>query len=109
MHYIENKTFDELKVGDQAEITRELGKQDIELFAVMSGDVNPAMVDEAAQSDDIHQTVGRAMWGGSLISHILGRQLPGPGTQFIGQTLQFKHGVSVGDTLTASCTVTMGR
>ena len=106
MDFIENRTFDEINVGDSASLVKTLTYDEIRLFAVMLGDVNPAMVDEAAQSDDIHQTVGRAMWGGSLISHILGRQLPGPGTQFIGQTLQFKHGVSVGDTLTASCTVT---
>lgn len=42
MQYIENKTFDELNVGDRAELTRTLRKEDIELFAVMSGDVNPA-------------------------------------------------------------------
>jgi hypothetical protein len=42
MQFIENKTFDELKIGDLAEITRTLHRQDIELFAVMSGDVNGA-------------------------------------------------------------------
>ena len=41
MQFIENKTFDELKVGDTAELKRTLRKQDIELFAVMSGDFNP--------------------------------------------------------------------
>ncbi|MBV9237696.1 MAG: enoyl-CoA hydratase, partial [Xanthobacteraceae bacterium] len=47
MQYIENKTFDELNIGDRAELTRTLRKEDVELFAVMSGDVNPAHVDEA--------------------------------------------------------------
>jgi phosphate acetyltransferase/phosphate butyryltransferase len=76
MDFIENRTFDEINVGDSASLIKTLTYDEIRLFAVMSGDVNPAMVDEAAQSDDIHQLVGRAMWGGSLISHILGRQLP---------------------------------
>lgn len=105
MEFIENRTFDEINVGDSASLVKTLTYDEIRLFAVMSGDVNPQMVDDAAQSDDIHQMVGRAMWGGALVSHILGRQLPGPGTQFIGQTLQFKHHVVIGDTLTATCTV----
>ena len=45
MQFIENKTFDEIAVGDKAELTRTLKAEDIELFAVMSGDVNPAHVD----------------------------------------------------------------
>ena len=55
MEYIENRTFDELRVGDSASLVRGLTQHDIELFAVMSGDVNPAHVDEAfAQSDVFH-------------------------------------------------------
>ena len=51
MQYIENKTFDELQVGDTAQLTRTLKQQDIELFAVMSGDVNPAHVDAEYRQD----------------------------------------------------------
>ena len=46
MEYIENKTFDEINVGDSASLTRILTMNDINLFAVMSGDINPAHVDE---------------------------------------------------------------
>ena len=107
MDFIENRTFDEINIGDHATLTKTLTYDEIRLFSAMSGDINPSMVDRSfAESDDIHQTVGRAMWGGALISHILGRQLPGPGTQFIGQTLQFTHGVQLGDTITATCSVT---
>lgn len=107
MDFIENHTFDEIAIGDSASLTKTLTYDEIRLFSAMSGDVNPSMVDQTfAESDDIHQTVGRAMWAGALISHILGRQLPGPGTQFIGQTLQFTHGVQLGDTITATCSVT---
>ena len=45
MQFIENKTFAELAIGDTATLVRTLGQEDIELFAVMSGDVNPAHVD----------------------------------------------------------------
>ncbi len=107
MDFIENLTFDELAIGASATLTKTLTYDEIRLFSAMSGDINPSMVDQSfAESDDIHQLVGRAMWGGALISHILGRQLPGPGTQFMGQTLQFTQGVQLGDTITARCTIT---
>ena len=62
MQYIENKTFDEIAVGDSAEIVRTLKREDIELFAVMSGDVNPAHVDEEfAKSDLFHKVIAHGM------------------------------------------------
>ena len=62
MQYIENKTFDEIEVGQSAELVRTLTRQDIELFAVMSGDVNPAHVDEEfAQSDLFHKVIAQGM------------------------------------------------
>jgi phosphate acetyltransferase len=101
MQFIENKTFDELEIGDGAGITRTLGKQDIELFAVMSGDVNPAHVDEEyAKSDAFHKVIAHGMWGGALISAVLGTELPGPGTIYLNQTLSFRHPVGIGDTVT---------
>ncbi|HMN38789.1 MAG TPA: bifunctional enoyl-CoA hydratase/phosphate acetyltransferase [Hyphomicrobium sp.] len=106
MQYIENKTYEELKVGDHAEITRTLHKQDIELFAIMSGDVNPAHVDaEFARSDPFHKVIAHGMWGGSLISAVIGTQLPGPGTIYLDQSLSFRRPVGLGDTVTVRITV----
>ncbi len=106
MQYIENKTYDELKVGDQAEITRTLRKDDIELFAVLSGDVNPEHVDENfARSDVFHKVIAHGMWGGALISAVLGTELPGPGTIYVDQTLHFRKPVGVGDTVTVRVSV----
>lgn len=103
---IENRTFDEMEVGDTARLERTLTWRDIELFAVMSGDVNPAHVDEEyARSDRFHGIVAHGMWGASLISTLLGTRLPGPGTIYLGQTLFFRHPVSIGDTITVSVTV----
>jgi acyl dehydratase len=103
---IENRTFDELEVGEIAELERTLTWQDIELFAVMSGDVNPAHVDEEyARSDPFHAIVAHGMWGGSLISTLLGTRLPGPGTIYLEQTLFFRRPVTIGDTVTVSVTV----
>lgn len=106
MQFIENKTFDEIKVGDSAAITRSLHKQDIELFAVMSGDVNPAHVDEEfARSDLFHKVIAHGMWGGALISALLGTELPGPGTIYLDQSLSFLKPVGLGDTITVQVTV----
>ena len=106
MQYIENKTFDELNVGDRAELTRTLRKEDIELFAVMSGDVNPAHVDEAfAKTDQFHKVIAHGMWGGALISAVLGTELPGPGTIYLNQSLSFRRPVGLGDTVTVRVTV----
>lgn len=104
---IENQTFDEMKVGDSASLVRALSKEDIELFAVMSGDVNPAHVDEEyARSDMFHKIIAHGMWGASLISTLLGTRLPGPGTIYLDQTLAFHRPVALGDTITVSVTVT---
>jgi len=105
MDYIENKTFDEIKVGDSASLSRTLTADDVKLFAVMSGDVNPAHVDEEfARSDLFHKIVAQGMWGGALISTVLGTELPGPGTIYLGQTLKFTKPVGLGDTVIATVT-----
>jgi acyl dehydratase len=101
--FIENRTFDEIAVGDSASLVRVLARRDIELFAVMSGDVNPAHVDpEFAKDDMFHQLIAHGMWGGALISTVLGTELPGPGTIYLSQTLRFRHPVAIGDTITVS-------
>ena len=64
MAFIENRTFDELKIGDSASLKRTLTPKDIELFSVMSGDVNPAHVDaEYAKDDMFHKIIAQGMWG----------------------------------------------
>ncbi len=108
MEMIENRTFDELEVGASASLVRTLTAEDIELFAVMSGDVNPAHVDEEfAKSDMFHEVIAHGMWGGSLISTVLGTQLPGPGTIYLGQTFRFRRPVGIGDTVTVKVTVAL--
>jgi len=103
---IENRTFDEIEVGDAAALEHTLSWRDIELFAVMSGDVNPAHVDEEyARTDMFHHIVAHGMWGASLISTLLGTRLPGPGTIYLEQTLRFRHPVSIGDTIKVSVAV----
>ena len=103
---IENKTFDEINVGDSAFILRHLTMGDVKLFAAISGDVNPAHVDEDyAKSSRFHEIIAHGMWGGTLISTVLGTKLPGPGTIYLGQTLRFLKPVKLGDVIRVIVTV----
>lgn len=103
---ITNKTYDEIKIGESATLTRTLTKQDIQLFAMVTGDMNPAHLDESyAKTDIFHQIVGHGMWTASMFSVLLGMQLPGPGTLYLSQTLKFLKPVHLGDTITASVKV----
>ncbi len=105
--YIENRTYEEIQVGDTSVLTRTLRPEDIQLFAIMSGDVNPAHVDpEYARSSMFHEVIAHGMWGGALISTVLGTEFPGPGTIYISQTLKFSRPVKVGDTITITLTCT---
>ncbi|HEY0266626.1 MAG TPA: bifunctional enoyl-CoA hydratase/phosphate acetyltransferase [Rhizomicrobium sp.] len=104
---LENRTFDEIAVGDSASLSRTVSQEDIELFAVISGDVNPAHLDPVyAATDMFHKIVAQGMLEAGLISAVLGTKLPGPGTIYLGQDLRFLHPVSIGDRITATLTVT---
>ncbi len=101
----ENRTFDEIAIGESASSVRTLTQEDIELFALVSGDVNPALLDPAyAETDLFHRIIVHGMWGGALISAVLGTKLPGPGTIYLSQELHFRAPVGIGDTITTSVT-----
>ncbi|GAN76551.1 bifunctional enoyl-CoA hydratase/phosphate acetyltransferase [Acidisphaera rubrifaciens] len=103
---IENRTFDEIAIGETAQITRTVTQQDIDLFAVVTGDVNPAHMDPAyAATDMFHHVIAHGMLGAGLISSVLGTRLPGPGTIYLSQELRFRRPVSIGDAITATLTV----
>jgi phosphate butyryltransferase len=105
-NFIENRTFDELAIGDTASLSHTVTQRDIDLFATVTGDVNPAHVDAAfAATDMFHHVIIHGMWGAGLISAALGTKLPGPGTIYLGQDLRFRFPVSIGDTITATLTV----
>jgi phosphotransacetylase/acyl dehydratase len=105
MDYIENRTFDSIQIGDSAHLVRRLTLEDIKLFAVISGDANPAHMDrDYARSSRFHDIIAHGLWGGSLISAVLGMQLPGPGTIYLGQNLRFHRPVRIGDQLTVTVT-----
>lgn len=97
-----NRTFDQLQIGDRAELVREVGPDDITLFAAVSGDNNPAHVDAAfAAGGPFGHVVAHGMWTAALVSAVLGTRLPGPGTVYLGQDIRFRRPVVPGDTITA--------
>ncbi len=104
--YLVNKTYDEIKVGDSSSLTRTLMPEDVKLFAVLTGDVNPAVVDpQYSESGQFREVIAHGMWSGSLISTVLGTQFPGPGTNLVDQSLHFSRPVTIGDTITITVTV----
>jgi len=106
LHFLESRTFDEISIGDSSSLVRTLRPEDIQLFAVMSGDVNPAIVDaEFAHSGMFREVIAHGMWSASLISTTLGTQFPGPGTILVDQSLHFARPVTIGDTITITVTV----
>jgi phosphotransacetylase/acyl dehydratase len=102
---IENHTFDEIVVGDSASLSRTVSQRDIELFAIVSGDVNPAHVGLAyAATDMFHRSIAHGMWGDALVFAVLGTMLPGPGTIYLSQDFRFRRPVGIGDTVTVKVT-----
>jgi phosphate acetyltransferase len=104
---ISNKTFEEIQVGDSASLERTLTKQDIDLFGFLSGDMNPTHFSDtyARMLLDRHELIGHSLWGGALISSLLGNDLPGPGTVYRSQHFEFHHPIELGDELTVTVTV----
>lgn len=104
--WLENLTYDELQVGQSARLLRTLTQADIQAFAAVSGDTNPAHLNpEYANATLFHGVIAHGMWGGALISALLGTQFPGPGTIYLEQNLHFTKPVRIGDTLTVTATV----
>jgi len=94
------------KVGDSAEITKTIEQADIHAFADITGDHNPVHVDEEfAKTTRFGRTIAHGMLSASLISAVLANKLPGEGSIYLGQTLQFVAPVFPGDQITARVTV----
>ena len=94
------------QVGESGTLSKTITQDDIRQFADLTGDVNPVHVnEEVAQKTRFKGRIAHGMWGASLISAVIGTRMPGPGTIYLGQTLNFKAPVYPGDTVTAKCTV----
>ena len=104
---ISNVTFDEIAIGDTATYTRLITNQEVEAFAAVSGDHNPLHLDpEYAATTAFGECIAHGMLTGALISAAIAMQLPGPGSVYLSQNIQFRAPVFLGDTLTVTLEVT---
>jgi acyl dehydratase len=95
-----------MKPGDSAEITKIIEQADVDAFADLTGDHNPVHVDEEfAKTTRFGRRIAHGMLTASLISSVLANKLPGEGSVYLGQTLEFKAPVFPGDEITARVTV----
>ncbi len=95
-----NRSFDELKVGEKAAIMKTIIEQDVNLFAKVSGDDNPVHInDDFARQTRFKERIAHGMLAASLVSMVVGTKLPGPGAIYLSQTLNFKAPVYFGDTI----------
>lgn len=100
------KTINEISLGDRAEFTKTVSESDVYLYAGVTGDFNPAHINEPYAEKTFFKTrIAHGMLPAGFISAILGTRLPGPGTIYIGQTLNFTAPVHISDTITASVEV----
>lgn len=105
MDKLENMTYNEIKIGDARQFSKTLTEADLLLFATVSGDVNPVHLDDQfAKTSIFKERIAHGMWSGSLISATLATVIPGPGTIYLNQSLNFKAPVKLGDTLTVTLT-----
>lgn len=96
-------TYDEIQIGQTASFTKTVSETDVYLFAGITGDMNPAHVDAVSAANGMFkQRIAHGMLSASFISTVLAMQLPGPGTIYAGQNLQFRASVFMGDTVTAT-------
>lgn len=106
MEYLENKPFDELELGDSTTLVREVTEKDIQLFAYLSGDINPLHLDEEyAQTTQFGGRIAHGLFSALLVTTAVATQLPGPGSVYRGQEMKFQRPVKIGDTLTATLSI----
>ena len=99
-------TMQELAIGDSASHATTITETDVYLFAGITGDLNPAHVNEQASSlTPFGGRIAHGILSAGLISAVLAMKLPGPGTIYLGQELKFTKPVRFGDTITATCTI----
>jgi 3-hydroxybutyryl-CoA dehydratase len=101
------KTIEDIHVGDKAEFSKTVSESDIYQYAGVTGDFNPAHINEHYAAGTFFKTrIAHGMLSAGFISNVLGNQLPGPGAVYIRQSLNFLAPVRIGDTITATVEVT---
>ena len=99
--------IEDIEIGMTRHLVKEVTDRDIELFAEVSTDHNPVHLDDAYAQDTIFEgRIAHGMLTAGLISAVIGEQLPGHGTVYLGQTLKFLAPVRPGDIVRAEVRVT---
>jgi 3-hydroxybutyryl-CoA dehydratase len=99
--------LEDLEPGMSASYGKTISEADIVLFAGVSGDTNPVHLDQTfAETTPFKTRIAHGMLSAGFISTVIGTKLPGPGAIYMSQTLRFKAPVKIGDTVTATCTIT---
>jgi 3-hydroxybutyryl-CoA dehydratase len=99
---VTGKTIKQIKVGQTATLSKTISETDVYLFAGITGDLNPAHVNEEyAKGTFFGRRIAHGILGAGLISSVIANRLPGPGTIYISQSLKFLAPVYIGDTITA--------
>ncbi|MCL2368260.1 MAG: MaoC family dehydratase [Oscillospiraceae bacterium] len=99
-------TMDQLSVGQSSSFGKTITEADVLLFGAVSGDMNPVHFNETyAAGTMFKKRIAHGVLGTSLISTVLGMQMPGPGTIFLKLDVKFVAPIYLGDTVTATCTV----
>jgi len=98
--------LDQLNIGDKASFSKTLSESDVYLFAGITGDFNPAHVNETEARKSLFEgRVAHGMLVACFLSTVVGMQLPGPGSILVRQELKFLAPVKIGDTVTAQVEV----
>ncbi len=99
---LSNITFDEIKVGQSATISRTLSQMDIEVLAYTSGDADAYHLEEGRTVKEVTST--EAVAAQAFFGHLLNRRLPGPGTSIVASSFELRGRMSVGDAVSATIT-----
>ena len=100
------KTIDQIKVGDAEEFAKTVTDADVVLFAGVTGDLNPAHLNEPFAAGTFFKgRIAHGMLSAGFISAVIGTKLPGPGAIYMSQSLRFTAPVRIGDTITARAKV----
>ncbi|MDG2274028.1 MAG: MaoC/PaaZ C-terminal domain-containing protein [Halioglobus sp.] len=107
MSTITNYTYDEITIGQTATYSKLIEERDVQLFAAVSGDVNPVHLDATfAATTQFKSCIAHGMLSGAVISAAIAMELPGPGTIYLGQSLRFRLPVKLGDSINVNLEVT---
>jgi 3-hydroxybutyryl-CoA dehydratase len=103
---LEVAKYEDIQIGQKAELDHTITSEDVDLFGKLSGDYNPVHFDdEWAKKTIFGERIAHGLLTGAYVSTLLANKLPGPGTVYLKQEFKFKLPVKIGDTIKAEVEV----